>query len=194
VAAFRAALEVSTRKDMPAQWAATQNNLGTALQTLGDRTREAEGLSALNEAVAAYRAALEVYTRRDMPSNWAMTQNNLGNALATLGDRTGTAEGLSALNEAATAYRAALEVRTRRHMPADWAFTVENIALVEEALAIATKDAQLLRRAVDTITSALEIFRAMKAAYNIEKAERNWSRMMALLAKVEAAERASRST
>ena len=37
VAAFRAALEVRTREAMPADWATTQNNLGTALQLLGER-------------------------------------------------------------------------------------------------------------------------------------------------------------
>jgi len=78
VTAFRAALEVRTRKAMPADWAAIQNNLGAALQTLGER----EGNSTrLKEAVAACRASLEVRTRQAMPADWAATQNNLGTAL-----------------------------------------------------------------------------------------------------------------
>ena len=39
------------------QWATTQNNLGTALWTLGERE---EGPARLEEAAAAFRAALEV--------------------------------------------------------------------------------------------------------------------------------------
>ncbi len=91
VAAYRAALEVSTRDAMPTDWAMTQNNLGTVLQSLGERE---SGTARLEEAVAAYRAALEVRTRADMPTDWAMTQNNLGTVLQSLGEReSGTRRG-----------------------------------------------------------------------------------------------------
>ena len=88
---------------MPLDWAATQNNLGTALGTLGERE---SGTERLEEAVAAYRAALEERTRERVPLDWAMTQNNLGTALATLGERE---SGTARLEEAVAAYRAALE-------------------------------------------------------------------------------------
>ena len=65
---------------MPLDWAMTQNNLGTALWTLGERE---SGTARLEEAVAAYRAALEEWTRERVPLDWAMTQNNLGNALSS---------------------------------------------------------------------------------------------------------------
>ncbi len=42
---------------MPLDWATTQNNLGAALRTLGERE---SGTARLKEAVAAYRAASEV--------------------------------------------------------------------------------------------------------------------------------------
>ncbi|MEO8812605.1 MAG: hypothetical protein ABI376_06815, partial [Caulobacteraceae bacterium] len=61
MAAYRAALEVRTRETMPADWAMTQNNLGNALSTLGERAGGAAGIEALDQAVAAHRAALEVY-------------------------------------------------------------------------------------------------------------------------------------
>jgi hypothetical protein len=48
-----------TRDRVPLQWATTQNNLGTALQTLGERE---SGTARLEEAVAAYRVALEERT------------------------------------------------------------------------------------------------------------------------------------
>jgi hypothetical protein len=49
-----------TRERVPLQWAGTQMNLGTALQTLGERE---SGTARLEEAVAAYRSALEERTR-----------------------------------------------------------------------------------------------------------------------------------
>ena len=49
----------------------TQNNLGNALRTLGERE---SGTARLEEAVAAYRAALEECTRERVPLDWAMTQ------------------------------------------------------------------------------------------------------------------------
>ncbi len=87
----------------PLQWATTQNNLGNALQTLGERE---SGTARLEEAVVAYRAALEERTRERVPLDWAATQMNLGNALETLGERE---SGTARLEEAVAAYRAALE-------------------------------------------------------------------------------------
>ena len=59
--AYRAALEELTRERVPLDWAMTQNNLGNALATLGERET---GTARLEEAVAAYRAALEERTPR----------------------------------------------------------------------------------------------------------------------------------
>ena len=81
VEAYRQALTVYTRDDLPQDWATTQNNLGTALSGLGERQGGPEGLRRLNEAVEAYRQALIVRTRDDLPQDWATTQNNLGSAL-----------------------------------------------------------------------------------------------------------------
>ena len=66
---------------VPLDWAATQNNLGSALLTLGERE---SGTARLEEAVAAYRVALEERTRERVPLDWATTQHNLGVALWTL--------------------------------------------------------------------------------------------------------------
>ena len=99
----------------------TQNNLGNALRTLGERE---SGTARLEEAVAAYRAALEERTRERVPLDWAMTQNNLGNALCDTRERE---SGTARLEEAVTAYRAALEERTRERVPLDWATTQNNL-------------------------------------------------------------------
>jgi tetratricopeptide (TPR) repeat protein len=81
-------------------WATTQNNLGTALLTLGERE---SGTKRLEEAVEAYRAALQERTRERVPLQWAATQNNLGNALRTLGERTHDRAKLEAARKAVNA-------------------------------------------------------------------------------------------
>jgi hypothetical protein len=98
------ALEERTRERVPLQWAMTQMNLGTALETLGERE---SGTARLEEAVAAYRAALEERTRERVPLDWAMTQMNLGNALCKLGERE---SGTARLEEAVAAWDACLGV------------------------------------------------------------------------------------
>ena len=69
---------------MPLDWAATQNELGFALQRLAERE---SGTAHLEQAVAAYRSALEEYTRARAPFQWAGTQHNLGSALEKLAMR-----------------------------------------------------------------------------------------------------------
>ncbi|MCQ0990632.1 hypothetical protein MF134_23640, partial [Jiella sp. LLJ827] len=82
VTAYKGALRVRTEADMPSDWAITQNNLGNAYQSLGDRLGGEAGREALDAAVTAYKAALRVFTEADMSSAWATTQNNLEIALA----------------------------------------------------------------------------------------------------------------
>ena len=70
-AAFSAALGERTRERVPLDWAVTQNNLGAALATLGER----EGATArLDKAVAAYRAALQEMTRERVPLDWSYSR------------------------------------------------------------------------------------------------------------------------
>src|SRR5262249_56036748 len=76
-AAWREALKVYTREHLPQQWAATQNNLGTALSSQGERSVGEESARLLGEAVASFREALKIYTREHWPQDWAMTQSNL---------------------------------------------------------------------------------------------------------------------
>jgi len=64
----------------------TQNNLDTALWTLGGRE---SGTERLEEAVVAYRAALEELTRERVPLGWAVTMANIALALASIAERTG---------------------------------------------------------------------------------------------------------
>jgi tetratricopeptide (TPR) repeat protein len=136
----------------------TQNNLGTALLSLGARRAGAEGARSLDAAVAAYRAALEVRTRDASPQRWAMTQNNLGTALLSLGARRAGAEGARSLDEAIAACRAALEVSTRDASPQRWAMTQLNLCRTLQALGIREPDAKgtaLLREAKEAYETVI---------------------------------------
>ena len=82
--AFRHALKESTRERVPLDWAGTQNNLGNALRTLGERE---SGTKHLEEAVVAFREALQERTRERVPLDWAATQSNLGNVFRTIANR-----------------------------------------------------------------------------------------------------------
>ena len=73
IAFYKKALTIWTRESVPLDWARTQNNLGNALSTLGERE---SGTARLEEAVSAYGAALLEWTRERVPLLWAATQNN----------------------------------------------------------------------------------------------------------------------
>ncbi len=150
IAINRRLLEEYTRERVPLNWAATQNNLGGVLQTLGERE---SGTQRLEEAVTAYRAALEELTREREPVYWAMTQNNLGNALQILGERE---SGTQRLEEAVTAFRAALERRYRRREPLNWAMTQNNLGNALRNLGERENGTRRLEEAVTAFSNALE--------------------------------------
>jgi tetratricopeptide (TPR) repeat protein len=116
------ALGFYPRTQAPLDWATTENNLGMAIERLGERE---SGAGRLEEAVAAYRAALEAQTRDQAPLDWAQTENNLGAALEKLGERE---SGTARLEEAAAAFRAASEVITLQTAPQQWAMLQSNMA------------------------------------------------------------------
>jgi hypothetical protein len=62
----------------------TQNNLGNALSSLGERGR---GTARLEEAVKAFREALKEFTREQSPYYWEGTQRNLARVLKLLDER-----------------------------------------------------------------------------------------------------------
>ena len=66
---------------MPLDWAATQNNLGNALRSLGERENSTERLE---QAVDAYHAALDVLANEGLPRDRAVVQNNLARTFKRL--------------------------------------------------------------------------------------------------------------
>ncbi len=166
IATFQAALGLAQRDRIPMDWAATQNYLGSALATLGERE---SGTARLEEAVAAFRAALEEWTRDRVPLDWAGAQNNLGNALVALGARESRAPasagaGRRRLEEALAAHLAALEEWTRDRVPLGWAWAQRALGnalgalgrLESETPASAGAGRQRLEEAVAAYRAALE--------------------------------------
>ena len=176
VAAYRAALEERTRNRVPLDWAATQNNLGTALARLGERE---SGTARLEEAVAACRAALEERTRDRVPLDWAMTQNNLGNALRVLGERE---SGTARLEQAVAAYRAALAEWTRDRVPLYWAMTQNNLGTALRVLGERESGTARLEEAVAAFDAALTVVVPAQADYYTGLFRANRDRALALLA------------
>ena len=115
VEAYLAALEEWTRARAPREWAKAQNNLGHALQLLGEQEDDKERL---RQAAEAYRAALAACSRDAAPFDWGRAYNRLGDTLAVLGVEEGDSE---RLKEAIEAYREALNGVDRELAPLDWA-------------------------------------------------------------------------
>jgi hypothetical protein len=80
VEAYRAALQERTRERAPLQWAATQNNLGNALRSLGERQAETDpalGCGTLRQARDAMRGALEVHRQAQASHYIEQSESNL---------------------------------------------------------------------------------------------------------------------
>ena len=86
VAAYRDALTVYTKEQLPQDWAGTQNNLGNVLQEQGTRTGGEMGKVLIRQAINAYELALEVRTREALPVQWGQTTGNLAHAKKALED------------------------------------------------------------------------------------------------------------
>jgi tetratricopeptide (TPR) repeat protein len=147
---LRSLLELEPRDRVPLNWAQTQNDLGVALETLGERE---SGTQHLNEAVAAFRAALEEQTRERVPLRWAQTQMNLGLTFLRLAERE---SGTERLKQAIAAYQASLQENTRERVPLDWAKTQRNLGMALETLSERESSAEHLDEAVAAYRAALE--------------------------------------
>ena len=81
VAAYEAALRVSTEKDFPVDWAQTQNNLGIAYAQLptGDRATN------MQKAKAYFESALTVFTENGFPNEHRRAAASLADVEQQLG-------------------------------------------------------------------------------------------------------------
>ena len=147
--AFRHALLERTPERSPLEWAAIQNSLGNALQSLGEHAGDA---ATFRQAEQAFRNALLERTRERSPMGWAGAQNNLGNVLLRLGEIAGD---VAVLRQAERALREALLEFTRVKVPLDWATTQNNLGNVLHRLGTLSGDVAVLRQAEQAFCDAL---------------------------------------
>ena len=161
--AYYTDLQVYSREHTPAEWAATQNNLGTTLVAQARLVEGPERQRLFVQAVTAYRSALEVHTPESTPTQWATEQSNLGNALSALAQLAQGSEQRDLLTQAATAYQAALQIYTPEQTPAQWARAQVHLARVQLIMASLENDAEsrcsMLREASQRVEDTLSFFR-----------------------------------
>jgi tetratricopeptide (TPR) repeat protein len=158
-------LKEQTRERVPLEWATTQNNLGNALDSLGERDA---GTARLEAAVAVYQEALKEWKRERVPLDWALAQSNLGNALFHLGKREASTAGLEA---AVKAYQEALEEQTREGVPLDWAAT--QASLGNALLSLGEREAGTAR-----LEAAVGAFQEALKEQTRERVPLNWAMLL----------------
>jgi hypothetical protein len=160
--AYYTALQVYSREQAPAVWAATQNNLGAILVAQARIVAGPQRHNLFTQAVTAYRAALEVDTPEDTPTQWATEQSNLGNALSGLAQLAEGPEQYDLLTQAATAYHAALQIYTPEQTSAQWARARMHLARVQLMMASLENDAEsrcaMLHEASQSMEVSLSFF------------------------------------
>jgi tetratricopeptide (TPR) repeat protein len=147
---FENVLEIRSREAFPAEWAASQNNLGFAYQDLPDGNHAAN----LRMAIRCFENALEVRTRQASPADWAGTNNNVGAAYSKLPDGDRSAN----LRMAIRCYENALEVYVRDVFPREWAGAQTNWALALEIMADISDRQTNLQAAAGRLRAAAEVF------------------------------------
>ncbi len=176
VQAYKSALEVRTKADLPQDWAQSEMNLGVALMAEGNLVGGNKAMDLFDQAVQAYHNALEINTKADQPQGWAWTEQDLGIALVYEGDRAGGNKAMDLLDQAVQAFRHALEVETKTDLPQDWARTESNLgyALTDEGeRASGDKAMALFDQAVQAYRSALEVYTKAELPQNWANTEAN---------------------
>jgi tetratricopeptide (TPR) repeat protein len=151
IEAYEKALKVYTHDRFSKDYGMTQNNLGTAYQTLAEVEDKAENCK---RAMEAYEKALKVYTHGQFPMEYGTTQNNLGNAYQTLADVEDKAENSK---RAIGAYEKALKVYTHDRFSKDYGMTQNNLGAAYQTLAEVEGKAENSKRAIEACDKALKV-------------------------------------
>ena len=144
-------MEHGPRERVPLKWATTQNNLGNALWTLGERE---SGTARLKEAVAAYRAALAGTDARagsarmgdDADATSALRSRRLASGRA----------GRRGWRRRSPPIAPRLQELTRERVPLDWAMTQNNLGNALARLGERESGTARLEEAVAAYRAALE--------------------------------------
>ena len=152
IKSYKKVLKLRTPDDrFPMNYAATQNNLGTAYQILAEAKDKPENCQL---AVKAFQEALKVYTPDRFPMDYAMTQNNLGTAYQILAEAKDKPENCQL---AIKAFQKALEIRTKEHFPMDYAATQNNLGNSYRTLAEVKDKTQNCQLAIKAYQEALKL-------------------------------------
>lgn len=173
---FQSLLDVIDANHDPFDWAKTQNCLGIAFASMGERERGTENDE---KAVAAFHDALKVYTHERAPLNWAVVQHNLGLSLISIGDCmmwdglltvNGPEIGMTKYKEGLAAFREALKECTRERDPLRW-------AMIKNGLGLGLWKSGLRESGTEKLEEAIAVFRDALEVYTRERDPINWGRV-----------------
>ena len=144
------------------QYAAIQNNLGTAYWNLAQQVQPIDSLKA---AIAAYTEALQFCDPKQDPLQYAMMQTNLGTAYWNLAQHRPSKQLLQC---AIDAYQTALQYRTPESAPAACANTHNNLGIAYWHLANQHQQPQtrvkLILQAIASYETALSLITKLSVA------------------------------
>ena len=143
--------KTSGNRDRARQYAATQNNLGTAYWNLAQHQQPRANV---RHAIAAYEEALQFFSPEVEPLNYGMLQNNLGTAYWNLSRYEEPEENLQ---RAIAAYGQALRFRTPEANPAACSATQNNLGTACWHLAGCQEDANARAASLHQAIAAYEV-------------------------------------
>jgi tetratricopeptide (TPR) repeat protein len=161
IAAYRNALTVYSRAELPQDWATAQLNLGNAFLAEAKLAPPHQARDLCEQALTAYADALQVQTRATLPQEWAQTQVNLAEALQFKASHADAAASELLYGQALAAYERAFEVFVRADLPQKWARSRLSFAYTIEASARgAPPDKARARfdRAISAYRDTLDVF------------------------------------
>jgi tetratricopeptide (TPR) repeat protein len=161
---YHSAVKTRDRERTPLDWAQAQNDLGCALQALGQRLSDSPMLDAAEQA---YRAALEERPAR-LLLEWAQTQGNLAGLLAMRSKHPGTT---NRLPEATEIMKAVLSCLPREERPLHWAD-------MNNKLGSALWERGQLEERPDLLLEALQAHEAALEIFTRERGPLNWALTM----------------
>ncbi len=156
-------LNRTSRRDLPMQWVALQNEMGNALLALGERETRPR---ALKQAAKTFKTALDAWPPDQAPLDRVMLHTKLGVALMRLAEREGSRR---RLEKASQEFQAALVQYPRQQMPLGWASLQHYLGLA--LLRLAQHESGTLR-----VRDAIIAFRAALEERTRERAPGDWAR------------------
>jgi tetratricopeptide (TPR) repeat protein len=185
ISAFRAALEVRSRKSTPLEWAQTQYELGHAIRILSMRESGAAAVDYLNKAVVAFKESLKVYNGKDHPEQWISVQYYLGETLQELGNRQSGDAGMENLKKAAATYREALKFCVQEKSPKQWTVLQNNLGNTLYVLGDRENNKKRLKEAITAYRAALDVLDSETDSWFWATTQNNLGNTLKTLGKLE---------